>query len=390
MSAKSLRVKKAIKCAREDSARLWVEKSSCGHLWRHRVVIGDPQAPLATFLTVLDSHALLGEDGRLAPDVHLVSLGDHFDWGRAEDRPDAAEQGLQLLSWLAIHPADQVGLILGNHDLARVGELAGFDDSTFSGMQREADALYQQTCPDSERESALLAQYPSLPSVESAARDFATFLARQRELVTALLHARRFRVALAEEKDLLLCHAGVTQETVLGDSGDARLIAAELNRRLDNAVAHWQPGTPLHIEGLHQPGNATEGAGRGIFSHRPAQPQDLKIAPVASHKMRRRFDPRRLPPGLTQVIGHTRDLKCRQLLRDWCVPGRPTSGKLRHLCTNGSQVRYTIGLPPAAEPGTATLIFADGSMSTADPHTFELYDLARRQVFTPSRATPTA
>ena len=50
------------------------------------VAIGDPQASLSTFLRILDLNGLLGDDGRLRPEVGLVSMGDHFDWGRPEDR----------------------------------------------------------------------------------------------------------------------------------------------------------------------------------------------------------------------------------------------------------------------------------------------------------------
>ena len=57
--------------------------------------------------------------------MQLVSIGDHFDWGERADRPTARKSGLALLSWLSAHPADQVVVIAGNHDLGRVGELAG-------------------------------------------------------------------------------------------------------------------------------------------------------------------------------------------------------------------------------------------------------------------------
>src|SRR5687767_12974249 len=75
------------------------------------VAIGDAQAPLGTFLAILDRHGLLGEDGRLKAEVQLVSIGDHFDYGPTAWRKLATEEALQLLSWLAAHPADQVILI---------------------------------------------------------------------------------------------------------------------------------------------------------------------------------------------------------------------------------------------------------------------------------------
>ena len=42
-------------------------------------VMGDPQAPFAKVLEVLDHHHALDDD-KLASDVVLVSIGDHFDY----------------------------------------------------------------------------------------------------------------------------------------------------------------------------------------------------------------------------------------------------------------------------------------------------------------------
>src|SRR4051812_2431655 len=72
------------------------------------LAIGDPQASLSQFLRVLDLNGLLADHGRLRHDVGLVTLGDHFDWGRPTERATAAEDGLCILSWLAAHPPDQV------------------------------------------------------------------------------------------------------------------------------------------------------------------------------------------------------------------------------------------------------------------------------------------
>ena len=106
---------------------------------RIRVAIGDPQADLTRFLAILDRHGLLTERGWLAPDVQLVSVGDHFDWGKAHERDAVAQSALRLVAWLAAHPADQVVILAGNHDLGRVGELADFTDATFASAQAEAD-----------------------------------------------------------------------------------------------------------------------------------------------------------------------------------------------------------------------------------------------------------
>jgi hypothetical protein len=160
---------------------------------RRRVAIGDPQAPFEKVLEILDAHALLGSDGFLKADVLLVSMGDHFDWGRRSERAQAAADSICLLTWLLSQRQEQVVVLLGNHDLARVGELASFDDRSFAAAQLEADRIYGEgkSPVDEAEERAFIARYPALPSVEVAARDFATFNVRQRELIDWALDRRR-------------------------------------------------------------------------------------------------------------------------------------------------------------------------------------------------------
>ena len=178
---------------------------------------------------------------------------------------------------------------------------------------------------------------------------------------------------MAASEGLLLCHAGVTSGDLRAVGlpeaahADARRVAEALNTALDAAVDALPPREArLAIQGLHQPGDARRGEGRGIFYHRPSVPRpgnaDLFAGPP-----RRRFDPRELPLGLTQAIGHIGDAKCRELLGSWATPGPSSPGPLRHLRTDGSLVRYARGVPGAAEAGAATLLFVDGSMARADP-----------------------
>ncbi|HEY0095863.1 MAG TPA: transcriptional regulator, partial [Archangium sp.] len=191
--------------------------------------------------------------------------------------------------------------------------------------------------------------------------------------------ARRFRVAHAAAKDLLVLHAGVTREDLrrVGLPEDrwshAREVADALNRTLDTAVAAWKQG-PFSMPGLHQPGSAAYGEGRGIFYQRPSlRPED------AAHRAatpRRRFDPYQLPPGLTQVVGHTRDKRSRELL---ALPHEaPRDGVLRHLVTNGTTLQYRHGPPPPTGSGEAVLVFTDGGMRESPLELFELLDLDTR------------
>lgn len=357
-----------------------------------RLAIGDPQAPLSTFVEILDRNDLLGDDGRLHPDVLLVTMGDHFDWGPAEDRAAGAESALRLLAWLASHPADQVLLLAGNHDLARVGELAGFDDAGFAEAHEEATELRRIPMSDphrAARRARYLARHGALPSVGVAARDWAQFETRQRALVDALLRAGRFRAAWAAAPDLLLVHGAVTPDDIasLGVEGhhmhQAEAVAEVIQRVFVAAVGRLEDGTALDLAPLYVIGSAERGESRGIFVQRPADP-DLGDPALFVGPPRRRFDPRALAGGLAQVTGHIRDQKCRELMPAWSDPGPARDGPLRHLWSNGRAVRYARGLPDdSARAGQAAgeaalLYFADGGMNHVAPELYELFDLDRR------------
>jgi hypothetical protein len=351
--------------------------------FRHHVALGDPQAPFATVLEVLDRARLLGDHGMLRDDVRLVSIGDHFDWGRREDRERATADGVALLSWFAAHPPEQLTLLLGNHDLARVGELAHFaDDEAFFAARTQADAIYRQGQIDEVAQRPFLEAFPFVPDVECVARDFSGFAVEQRRLVEELLRTRRFRLA-AHHRGLLLVHAGMTLDDLaaIGAPSDSAEATAEaLNGFLDTRVDAWTGGE-LDLRPLHQPGSAKTGWGRGALFHRPAdpalaQPDDLEGPP------RRRFDPRRLPPGFTQVIGHIRDKKCRELMPAWSEPTAAGDGPLRSLTIDGEQVRYVAGVR-----ADARLIFVDGGLLHTSTERYQLLDLDARAPHQSTRVT---
>lgn len=356
------------------------------HVWRRRLVMGDPQADLDQVLAILAHHGLLTGEGWLHSDVQLISVGDHFDWGKPTERESAAASGLALVAWLAAHPATQAVMLLGNHDLGRVGEFAGFTDARFAEAQAEADRIYQGGATDEAAEQAFLARWPEVPSAELVARDFGNFREVQRAWVEHLLRVKRFRVAHAAAPDLLVLHAGVTQEDLdvtrlpPAQREDANQVAAALNAALDAAVAGWTRG-PLVIPGLHHPGDAAQGEGTGIFYQRPSLlPEDAERVRCTP---RRRFDPRRLPTGLTQVVGHTRDKRSRAMLG--MPPTSARDGVLRHLVTDGTRVDYAHGAPPPPAPGTAMLVFTDGAMRECQAPDYELFDLDTRAAATAPR-----
>ncbi len=334
--------------------------------------IGDPQAPLDTFLTILDAHGLLGDDGRLKSEAGLVSMGDYFDWGKPEQRAQATLEGSAILSWLAAHPPDQVQIVFGNHDLVRVGELAHFTDETFAAARAEADAAYRSGDVDLALQTALLAKYPMLPKAEVLARDFSCFDVAQRVLVTRLLKEKRARLAIAPAADLLLVHAGLTTADLLWlnvPRRDAFTTAAALNLFVDDRVERWNGEGPLDLTPLHEQGSAKGGEAKGILFHRGANPS---LKPVT--RADRRFDPRDLPRWISQAVGHISDKKCRELLGDWATPGPTVYGKIRSLRLDSQTVHYELG----CEDGDA-LVFLDGGMNHVDPMQYELFDLRRRQ-----------
>lgn len=335
-----------------------------------RVAIGDPQAPLVKFFAVLDRHDLRGNDGRLRPDVMLTSMGDHFDWGRPDESTKAAEDATSLLDWLSEHDEEQVVLIAGNHDLGRVGELSAFDDASFALARTEAAVVYVDGKTDREGERAFLQRWPMLPTAELAARDFSSYRAEQRDRVTDLLRKRRFRLAWAPDDARLFLHAGVTAPQLravgIDPASGARSIAGALNRRLDDAVDAW-PGPPARLElpGIHRPGDAAHGEGDGILYHRAAFEQKA-----------RRYDPRELPIGLAQAIGHVRDKKSRDLLgSEWTDALPPEDGPLRHLVTDGHYVHYRRGLPDRINPNLATMIFLDSGMNHTPAERYDIFEI---------------
>lgn len=367
----------ALDLARSLACEPWIPVPVDGRPRARRLVVGDPQAPLSTFLGLLATRGLLGPDGMLLPEVLLISVGDHFDWGGVADRERAAADGLALLRWLAAHPPDQVVLLAGNHDLGRVGELWSLDTPTWERARDEATALYRMPAWTPEGEAEFLARYPMFPTVEVAARDMSGFSVPQRTLVEALLRGGRLRAACALDAHLLVVHAGLADHEleVAGlppsERRNARVVADGLDLALRRAVEGWRDG-PFAIPGLHEPGSAATGEAGGCLFHRPADPRLGGEADFRGPR-RRRYDPRHLPRGLTQVVGHVRDHKCRALMPAWCDDAPAADGVLRHLRTDGARVAYAHGLA-RADADHAALVFVDAGMNHAPAAAYPLLD----------------
>lgn len=360
------------------------------------LAMGDPQANRDVVLRHLTRHGLLRppragqlleDTPRFAPHTRLLSIGDHFDWGLPNQpaREHAARDGEATLRFLCAAPPEQVIVLAGNHDLARVADLHDVDDHTFAGWQVLADAHYyghgdEAAHGDLSDDSAdrFFAACRRLPSTEMVARDLSTYRASQQALVRTLLLRRRLRLAHAEH-GVLFTHAGITRKTVarlgLLEEASAARIAAGLNQALDDAVDHCLRGRrrqPLSIPGIYRPADGI-GEGDGMLLHRPLYlEKDQWLEP-------RRFDPRTLPRGLWQVVGHVRDARCISALGPWSEPTMPRPGVLRHLMVTGPRATPTVvyrhGLPPpraSVDADAAVMIFIDGAMNACPEEDYEL------------------
>lgn len=340
--------------------------------------MGDPQAPFETVLAVLERHGLLSSERRLRDDVQLVSMGDHFDWGTPQERTFATRDALRLLRWLTSHPADQVLLVAGNHDLARVSELFPFDaEHKFESAYLEAREAYRSGEVDQAAERAFIERFPHLPDAEAAARDFSCYSPEQSVVVAELLRSKRLRLAHAH-RGLLLVHSGVTRDDfgMIGAApGTADEAAEVLNGFLDAQLARWVEG-PLDLRPLHVPGSRIGGVARGIAFHRPAFP--VPGDPHFDGPPRRRYDPRLLPSEFPQAIGHIRDRKCRDLLGRWADQETPRDGLIRSMTITDDDVQYRWGTSREAR-----MFFLDGGMNHIEPKHYQLFDLDLRAPLQP-------
>jgi hypothetical protein len=322
--------------------------------------VGDPQTTFEKFLSVLRASDILDARDRVREDVGLVSMGDHFDFWSAAPVAEVGQHGTKILRWLADHSAEQVVILMGNHDAARVMELAHETDESYAA----ARALAEHG-----DELAFQARFPRIPLSEIVRKDYKSFAEHQRTLVQELLLAGRMRLACVGRRgsqDILLTHAGVTDGQV-AELGVAtpRELAAALNRRLADAVARvrnaWENGAnaELDLRPLHHAGE-TGREGGGLLYHRPSGKGPDTDNPVAP----RRYSPDRLPRGLVQVCGHTGHHKCLEDLKWWLGPvaAQTERGGLRTLSV-GATTAYEQGIEAPRE-NAATLYLIDIEMNT--------------------------
>jgi len=384
----SLRFTAAMQRARELAGRTYAGGRGAPppHPRRRIFAIGDPQTSMERFMAILDSHEMLGADGYLADDVVLVSLGDHFDY-RGYDGSDPRYDGVAILRWLAEHAPAQVHLLLGNHDAARVMELAAIDDAGFATLRTAARDLVNASGPEALVQWAALTDIPTPGLV---ARDYASFSEAQRALMVTLLRAGRFRLGIAavfpDRRPVLLTHAGVTTREIdlLGVAATPHAIAAALDAWLARAVAareaDWAAGTitPLDLSPLHYAGEQPEEGG-GLLYHRPANPERPGADAAWERQRRRRFHPRELPRGLVQAAGHTGHRKLLEELEPWATEAARAAraGVLRTLIADDDRVVYDVGIARVGG-AVAVLHLIDASINAPDldPDDVPLLELA--------------
>jgi hypothetical protein len=366
-------------------ARAWQPRPSDGKHRGRWLAIGDPQTTLKKFLGILEGHGLLDERGALREDVGLVSIGDHFDFPSHEGKTlaETGRDGADILRWLAEHAPDQVVILLGNHDTARVMELALESDASFEEARHHALECKAER-PPGDKTRAFVERHPNLPTPEVAYRDYATFAVYQRRLVQQLLLAGRAHLACVGHhggRPALLTHASVTNAEVaeLGVEPSAAAIAHALEARLREAVARvrgaWERDelVALDLEPLHVAG--CEGReGGGLLYHRASQHEDPTGAEAP--RAQRKFPPRALPRGLVQVQGHCGHHKCREELASWLGPlaRERERGGLRTLAVGESAILYEQGIAPARAED-ATVYFIDIEMNQESVTDFPLFEL---------------
>lgn len=399
---------RAVRAAR--GVELARQRPAIGALAGHRsaevtrtIAIGDLQASARRIFEVLAYHDLLDEEGRIRGDVQLLSVGDHFDYGtRAGGQlGQSRRDGHDVLAYLAAHHPEQVVILLGNHDAARVMELAFASDERFEEvvpLVAELVAL-QATDPNAYlgRLADYSARYPELPGPGLVHRDYAAFSSGQRALVQEMLMAGRFRLAATARMPtgevVLATHAGVTirEVAMLGVSTvTAAELAPALGRTLEAAVAEvtpsWQRGEPaaLSLAPLHLPcATGREGMpelpeGGGMLYHRPSDPErpgadrQWEAAPGRP----RRFHPKSLPAGVLQLAGHTGHPKCVEELARWSESSmREEPCGRRSLRVRGDDIRYQLGACRPDE-GEAVLYLIDPSLFRAhDAASVEIFEL---------------
>ena len=364
---------------------------------RRWFAMGDPQTTFANVLALLRTHDLLDDSGRLRADVGLVSIGDHYDFYAHDGKPlaDTGRDGSDILRWLAQHPPDQVVMLLGNHDTARVMELAFESDESFAAARALAAECAAEK-PPGDKTRAFAARFPHIGAPGLAHRDFSAFAVDQRALVQELLLAGRMRLACLGQhagKPVLLTHAGVSNAEVklLGITpaathathathapGAAALVdalEAHLHAAVDRVRPAWTRGelAALDLEPLHFAGRDGREGG-GLLYHRASQKTDDTgpDAPIA----RRKLHPRELPRGLVQVHGHCGHHKCLEHLADWLGPSaaaRPRGG-LRTLTAGASSIVYDAGIHPA-DDANATVYFIDIEMNSPGQADYPLFEL---------------
>jgi hypothetical protein len=356
--------------------------------------MGDPQASFDKVIAVLARHDVIVAD-RIRDDVCLIVIGDYFDYD-VTDPETAGVEGLRILRWLAGQPESRARLVFGNHDAARVIELAGITDERWrearvlatsiaatkraSGWQRAAARERAEWIP----------RFPDISTYGICARDYASFSEQQQQLVIELLLAGRFHLGLAarlrDGRDVLLTHGGVTEREIeIIGAREPAAIARALDRVLADAVvrvrAEWQRGhvVPLDLAPLEIAGTPGEEAA-GLLVHRPASRTrpGADVAWEFESTRPRRFEPHELPSGLTQIAGHTGHAKCLQeLASEWISPAARTRrhGGIRTLRRlDGDAAVYDLGV--LSPGGVADLILIDGELRTVDAADYTLLALA--------------
>ena len=90
---------------------------------------------------------------------------------------EIAAEGVKIVDWLMAHPAEQVRILLGNHDICRVMEFAHISDAEFETAYGRSGL----------RQNRIHGTVSMAPGIRVVAVTFVVFRAQRRQIQRALL-----------------------------------------------------------------------------------------------------------------------------------------------------------------------------------------------------------
>ena len=311
-------------------------------------VVGDHAGSAIGFMSNLWERDWVDDNGWLDREIGLIIAGNLWD-GDQHVQPGNLRTD-ELMAWLAAHEPAHVQILLGAHDLERLGALGQAPERWLRLARSAAFAALKLPDPDARRR--FLAEWvktrPQHPAPFAAYEHHGDLSSGARLIRRLLLTGRIVLATVARDlhdgRPVLITQSGVTSDTVKKSrvGADAFSIAAVLNRRLQEAVDHvradWENGgaLPLDLGDLYHSWEPLRPSS-GLLATRPdfdgVVPLSYNELGLDPPRGARAVSPRQyLLPGLTQIAGHT--------LRERARSPHPvfTTGPMQSFVSGGTSV----------------------------------------------------